>query len=119
MPVRVSNACPLTAQTLPFNAGYGISRRQLSIQATSLTSVAEGRYDRFWHFSGVLACHNYVRFRMHCRRDVLIASLSANDRDRIAASREFAERRISNVEPRRYWTGAQAVRRLSQEVGFV
>jgi hypothetical protein len=38
----VSNGCPPTAQTLLFNAGYGISRWQLSIQITPRASVAEG-----------------------------------------------------------------------------
>jgi hypothetical protein len=31
MPVYVQNACPPTAQTLPFIAGCGISRWQLSV----------------------------------------------------------------------------------------
>ena len=29
----------------------------------------------YWHFSEVLAGQNYFRLRMHCRRDLLVASL--------------------------------------------
>src|SRR5262245_23871301 len=32
-----------------------------------------------WHFSDVLTPHDCFRFRMHCRRDLLVASLSAFD----------------------------------------
>jgi hypothetical protein len=63
--------------------------RQLSIQATSLISVAEERYDRFWHFSEVPVRQNYFRFRMHCGRDLLVASLSANDPKRKFGRRDW------------------------------
>jgi hypothetical protein len=55
-----------------------------------LARVKRTRYPQceffaFWHFSDLLARHNYFRFRMYCRRDVLVASLSAHDPSRAYA----------------------------------
>src|SRR5262245_43240500 len=51
---------------------------------TDMNSVVPFRdrgsgYVAYWHFSDVITCQNYFRFRMYCRRDVLVASLSAFD----------------------------------------
>jgi hypothetical protein len=46
IPAWVQKACRPTAQTLPFNAGYGTSRWQLSIQVTSSIQMAEGPTSR-------------------------------------------------------------------------
>jgi hypothetical protein len=57
----------------------------------TLAKLSEGgpqadRHVSSWHVSDLLARHNYFRFLMRCRRDVLVASLSAHDPSRTSAS---------------------------------
>jgi hypothetical protein len=64
----------------------------LEVPVKLLVSANKTHDFRKWHLSDVLTPHRYVRFPMHCRRDVLAASLSAHDPKQSSASVSFCSR---------------------------